>query len=78
MKIYENLLKSMKSMNMYGIYLFRKRKMGHIIDFKNIDASHICPPKRNKLLKQRKQKKSTLSSKTELLYGFPVNPAGAK
>jgi hypothetical protein len=42
----------MKSMNMYGIYLFRKKKMGYILYSKNINALHICPPKRNKLFKQ--------------------------
>ena len=56
MKIYKNQWKSMKSMNMYVIYLFRKKKMDYILYSKNIDASHICPPKRNKLFKQRKQK----------------------
>ena len=42
-------------MNMYGIYLFRKKKMGYILYSKNTNASHMCPPKRNKLFKQRKQ-----------------------
>ena len=36
----------MKSMNIYGICLFRKKKMGYILYSKNINASHICPPKR--------------------------------
>ena len=36
----------MKSMNMYGTYLFRKKKKGYILYSKNINASHICPPKR--------------------------------
>ena len=40
--------------NIYGIYLFWKRKMGYILYSKHIDASHICPPKRNQLFKQRK------------------------
>ena len=53
MKIYDNLRKSMKSMNMYGIYLFWKRNIDYISYFKNVNASHICPPKRNKLFKQR-------------------------
>ena len=56
MKIHQNLRKSMKSMNMYRIYLFWKKKMGYILYSKNINASHICPPKRNQLLKQRKWK----------------------
>ena len=43
----------MKSMNMYGIYLLRRNKMGYILYPKKIKASHICPPKRNKLFKQR-------------------------
>ena len=55
-KISENQWKSMKSMNMYGIYLFRKKKMGYILYSKNINASHICPPKRNILFEQRKWK----------------------
>ena len=38
----------------HGKYLFRKKKMGYIVYSKNINASHICPPKRNQLLKQRK------------------------
>ena len=33
----------MKSMNMYGIYLFRKKKMGYILYSKNMNASHIWP-----------------------------------
>ena len=55
MNINDNLCKSMKSMNMYGIYLFWKKKMGYILYSKNINASHICPPKRNKLFKQRNE-----------------------
>ena len=46
-KIYENLWKSMKSMNIYGTHLFRKKNMGYILYSKNINASHICPPKKN-------------------------------
>ena len=53
MKVYE---KSMKSMNMHGINLFWKKKMGYILYSKNINASHICPPKRNELFKQRSWK----------------------
>ena len=45
----------MESMNMYGIYLFKK-EMGYILCSKKINASHICPPERNKLFKQRKCK----------------------
>ena len=58
MKIYNNIWKSMKPMNMYARYVFRKKKMGYILYSKNINASHICPPKRNKLFKQRKWKSS--------------------
>ena len=43
-------------MNMYGIYLFRKKKMGDMLYSKNINASHICPAKINELFKQRKLK----------------------
>ena len=43
-------------MNMYGIYLFRKQKMGYIQYSKNINASHICPPNRNTSFEQRKCK----------------------
>ena len=32
------------------IYLFRKKKMGYILYSKKTNASHICPPKRNKSL----------------------------
>ena len=53
---HENLWKSMKSMNMHGTYLFWKKKKGCILYSKNVNASHICPPKRNKLFKQRKWK----------------------
>ena len=53
MKIYEDLW---KSMNIYGTYLFQKKKMGYILYSKNINASHICPPKKNQLFKQRKWK----------------------
>ena len=56
MNIYENPYKNIKSMTIYGIYLFWKKKMGYILYSKNINASHICPPKRNKLFKQREWK----------------------
>ena len=52
----------MKSMNMYGIYLFWQKKMGHILHSREINASHICPPKRIKLFKQ-----------TNKNQGFPEN-----
>ena len=55
MQILENLRNSMESTEIYGIYLFQKNKMDYILYSKSINASHICPPKRNKLLKQRKQ-----------------------
>ena len=56
MKIHANLWKVMKSVNMYETYLFWKEKTGYILHSKKINASHICPPKRNKLLKQREWK----------------------
>ena len=56
MRIYENQWKSTKSMNMYGIYLCRKKKMGYFLYSKNINASHICPPKRHRLFQQREWK----------------------
>jgi hypothetical protein len=55
-KIYGNLWKSMKIIKIhdtYGMYLLRTEKMGYILCSKHIHASHICPPKRNKLIKQR-------------------------
>ena len=42
--------------DIYGIYLFWKKKMGYILYSKHINASHICPPKRNKLSEQSKWK----------------------
>ena len=42
--------------NIYGIYLCWKEKMGYILYSKHINASHICPSKRNQLFKQRKWK----------------------
>ena len=33
-----------------------KKKMGYILNSEKVNASHICPPKRNKLLEQRKGK----------------------
>ena len=36
------------------ISLFWEKKMGYILYSKHINASHICPPKRNQLFKQRK------------------------
>ena len=51
--LHENLWKSMKSMNMYGIHLFRTQEIGCILYSKNMNASHFSPPRRNKLFKQR-------------------------
>ena len=48
-------MKSMKSMNICGEYLIRKKKMGYIVYSKNINASHICPPKRNQLLNEENE-----------------------
>ena len=62
-KDYENPWKSMKINeihNIYGIYLFRTKKMGYILYSKHIHASHICPPKRNKWFNQRTWKLSFL------------------
>ena len=62
MKVRENLWqvmkiwKSMKSMNMYGIYLSWTKKVGYIPYSNKINASHICPPKRSILFKQREWK----------------------
>ena len=53
MKIHEHLEESMKIMNMH---LFSQKKKCDILYSKNINASHICPPKRNRLLKQRQRK----------------------
>ena len=54
MKMHENLWKYLKShvvlwkfLNIYRIYLLWEKKMGYILYSKNINASHICPPKRN-------------------------------
>ena len=55
-KSIKNLWKSMKSTNIYGKYLFRKKKMGYIVYFKNINASHICPPKRKSIVWTEKMK----------------------
>ena len=41
-----------------AMYLFRTENMGYILCSKHIHASHICPPKRNRSLKQRKWKLS--------------------
>ena len=55
----EKLWKSMKISkideihNIYGMYLLRTEKIGYILCSKHIHASHICPPKRNKLSEQR-------------------------
>ena len=38
------------------IYLFWTRKIGYILYSKEINASDICPPKRNKWFRQRKWK----------------------
>ena len=78
MKIYKNQWKSTqnnanpwKSMNMYEIYSFRKKKMGHFLYSKKINASHICPPKRNKSSNREMkirvfQKTLTLTCKTQV------------
>ena len=41
-----------------GYICFDKKEMDYIFYSKKIDASHICPPKRNKLFKQREWKSS--------------------
>ena len=43
--------------HIWGISVSEKED-GYISYSKNIDASHICPPKRNKSFKQRKSKSS--------------------
>ena len=62
--------------NLWDILLWEK-KMSYILYSKNANASHICPPKRNKLFKQRDQK-STVLSNTYLLLWFYGEPPGAK
>ena len=47
MKNHKNLLKFMEDIKIYGYDCFEKKKMGYILYPKNINASHICPPKRN-------------------------------
>ena len=72
MNIYENLWTYMKIMeihDIYGMYLLRTKKMGYILCSKHIHASHICPPKRNKLSEHRKWK-LMFSGKHRL---WPVN-----
>ena len=58
MEINENLYKSMKineiHEHVWDIF-FRKYKMGYILYSKNTNASHICPPNRNRLFKQRNE-----------------------
>ena len=56
MNTHKNLWTSMKSMNMYEIYLFWKKKIGNILYPKKINASHVCPLKKNRLLRPRKWK----------------------
>ena len=54
MKIHENLWKYMKiHEDVWDIFVLEKED-GYILYSKQINASHICPPKRNKLFKQRK------------------------
>ena len=43
-------------MKIYAYICFGKKKMGYIVYSENISASHICPPKRNKLFKLKKMK----------------------
>ena len=69
MNIYEKLWKSIKSTRMYWICEFWKKEMGYILYSKHINASHICPSKRNQLFKQRKWK-SRFSGKHKL---YPAN-----
>ena len=53
MEINENLWKSMKSITYMGSICFDQRRW-LILYSKHVNASHICPPKRNQLFKQRK------------------------
>ena len=58
-KIYENPWKSMKMHEIHEHVLdifILKEKMGYILYSKNISASRICPPERNKWFKQKKWK----------------------
>ena len=55
-KNYRNLEKSMKIYEHVWDIFVSKKKMGYILYSKRINASHICPPKRNKLFQQRKHK----------------------
>ena len=41
---------------MYWIYLLWRKKMGYILYSKNIDASRMCPPMRNKLFETENMK----------------------
>ena len=72
MKIYKNLWKSSKIYENPRIYVFWKKKMGYILYSKHINASHICPSKRNKLFKQRKWK-SRFSGKHGLWHAKRVS-----
>jgi len=55
--LYESLWKSMSfqenSWTSMGYIRLDKRKEGYIQYSKNIDASHMCPPEKNKSFKQR-------------------------
>ena len=59
LQIYENPYNSVK---IYEIHehvwdrLVLKKEMGYILYSKEINASDICPPKRNKLFRQRQEK----------------------
>ena len=49
MKIFIKAVESMtiyEIHNIYGIYLFWKKKMGYILYSEHITASHICPAKK--------------------------------
>ena len=46
LKINEHLWNLLKSMNIYGMYWLRGKKMGYSLYSNNINASHICPPKK--------------------------------
>jgi hypothetical protein len=70
MKMHGNLWTSLKIhvvlwkfLNIYRIYLFWEKKMGYILYSKKINASHMCPPRRNILFAQGKWK-SGFSGKT--------------
>jgi hypothetical protein len=56
MKILKKIMKSMKSMRMSGIYLLWKKHLGYLLYSKKMNASHICPLKKDVWFEQTKSK----------------------